>query len=45
MLVPETAVNEDHLSTTAEHQVWFAGELGSMEPKTIAEREQQPAHK
>ncbi len=35
--VPETAVDEDHLSPAGEHDVWPAGQVFAVKSKTISE--------
>lgn len=42
--MPETAMDKEHGMPTREHQVRSAGQIFTMQPKTVAEAMNQPAH-
>ena len=44
MLVPEAAMNKDHLAPGNEGQVRLAGQVFAVQPKTVTERMHHPAH-
>ena len=44
VLVPEAAVDEDHLSTARKDQVWFTRQILPVEPIAIAGSIQEPPH-
>jgi hypothetical protein len=44
VLVPEAAVDEDHLTAAREYEVGFARGVGAMEPISVAEAMNQSAN-
>jgi hypothetical protein len=42
--VPEASVDEDDFALTSKYQVWFAGKVGGVQPKAIAEAVCGAAH-